>query len=194
MSASRHAGQRGRPHAGGPAGAMLGLLCLALLGCGRKATPSTAPIVASGPGAPVVGKAAPDFVLRATDGRRISLADQRGSVVLVNFWATWCGPCKRELPAINAVQRKLGPRGFTALGVDYADQDDAVERFAAAQKLDFPLLEDSIGGTASVYRLLGVPTSYLLDSGGVLRAIHAGPYTERELTRAVSAILSAEGH
>jgi len=172
---------------------LLGILCLALAGCGARASPTATPIVASGPGAPALGRPAPDFSLRAADGRGLSLSGLRGKVVLVNFWATWCEPCKRELPAIDAVQQQLGPRGFQALGVDYADQDDVVERFAAAQRLSFPLLEDSIGRIGSVYRLLGVPTSYLIDRDGVLRAIHAGPYTRQELMKAVNGMLGAAG-
>ncbi|HEY7294689.1 MAG TPA: TlpA disulfide reductase family protein, partial [Dehalococcoidia bacterium] len=129
------------------------------------------------------------FSLRATDGRQVSLSGLRGNVVLVNFWATWCEPCKRELPAIDAVQQRFGDRGFKAVGVDYADQDDVVERFAAVERLGFPLLEDSIGGIGSLYRLLGVPTSYLVDRGGVLRVIHPGPYSEAELVKAVASLL-----
>jgi peroxiredoxin len=161
--------------------------------CGAGARPNATPIIASGPGAPAIGKPPPNFTLQAADGRAFSLTGLRGRVVLVNFWATWCEPCKHELPAIDAVQRRFGARGFQAVGVDFADQDDVVRRFAAKARLGFPLLEDSIGATASSYRLLGVPTSYLVGADGTLRAIHAGPYAEQALANAVSALLRDAG-
>jgi peroxiredoxin len=134
--------------------------------------------------------AAPDFTLRSTGGATVRMQDYRGKVVLLNFWATWCEPCKAELPAIDAVQRRYGSQGFAALGVDFRDQDEDVVAYAAKVRLSFPLLEDQPGVTANDYRLLGVPTSYLVDAEGVIRAIHTGPYTQKGLAGAVGALLA----
>jgi len=139
---------------------------------------------------PAVGQLAPDFTLRSTSGDTISLSDLRGHVVLVNFWATWCAPCKQELPAIDKVARRYAQQGFVVLGVDDRDQDDEAIAFARQITVSFPLLLDSRGATASRYHLVGVPTSFLIDRNGVIRAVHPGPYTERELDKAVRALLS----
>jgi cytochrome c biogenesis protein CcmG, thiol:disulfide interchange protein DsbE len=170
----------------------LALLLAALLaGCSGKphltADPAT-PAISSD--APAKGQNAPNFTLRAASGENVALADLRGKVVLVNFWATWCAPCKQELPAIDAVARRYAARGFVVLGVDAGgDQDSDVESFARKQALSFPLLEDSTGVTAARYRLLGVPTSFLVDANGIVRAVHPGPYKQSELDRAVRTLL-----
>ena len=165
---------------------------LTIAACGSHTTSTSVPPPASGPGAPAIGKPAPSFGLRSADGALVNLEDYRGKIVLLNFWATWCGPCKEELPAIDAVQRRLGDRGFAALAVDFRDQDDEVVAFASRVRVSFPLLQDHLGVTASAYRLLGVPTSFLLDGNGDIRAIHAGPYTEKALAAAVSSLLDGE--
>jgi peroxiredoxin len=167
------------------------LLAALLAGCSGKphlpADPAT-PAISSD--APAKGQTAPDFSLRAASGENVALAGLRGKVVLVNFWATWCGPCKQELPAIDAVARRYAARGFVVLGVDAGgDQDSDVESFARKQALSFPLLEDSTGVTAARYRLLGVPTSFLVDANGVVRTVHPGPYKQSELDHAVRALL-----
>jgi peroxiredoxin len=160
-----------------------------LAACGSGArVPDVLP-PASGPGAPVVGKPAPSFTLKATSGDTIGLDQLRGKVVLVNFWATWCVPCKTELPAIDAVQRRFGADNFVALAVDYREQDDVVERFGSKAGLSFPLLQDSVGSVAVLYRLVGVPSSYLIDREGVLRTIQTGPFSEKKLSELVNAAI-----
>lgn len=167
---------------------------LLLVACGASAhmaaPPGPAPTAATGSGAPAVGRAAPDFQLQSVDGRTVSLAALRGRVVLVNFWATWCVPCTRELPAIDTVARRYANQGFSAAGIDFREQNDDVAAYASKVKVSVPLLEDSTGATAERYKLLGVPTSYLIDRDGVIRAIHPGPYTTGELDKAVQAVLA----
>ena len=138
-------------------------------------------------------QAAPPTKLAAVDEVAYpkTVAASKGKVVLVNFWATWCAPCKQELPAIDAVARRYADRGFVALGVDAGgDQDNVVESFARQQRLSFALLEDSTGATATHWRLLGVPTSFLIDAAGIVRAVHPGPYKQSDLDKAVKALLA----
>ena len=174
--------------------APLVLSALTLLGCGShtphlSADPATPAVAGDGP---QKGQTAPGFSLHDSAGDTVTLASQRGKLVLINFWATWCGPCKQELPAIDAVARRYAARGFVVLGVDAGgDQDEDVASFAAKEKLSFPLLDDSTGATAGRYKLLGVPTSFLVGPDGVVKAVHPGPYTEQELDRAVQAALAS---
>lgn len=168
------------------------LLATSCGGAAHMAAPhESPPTPATGPGAPAVGHSAPGFALQSVSGEIVSLSGLRGRVVLVNFWATWCTPCKQELPAIDAVARRYRAQGFSAVGIDFREQDEDVAAYAAKVKVSFPLLEDSAGATADRYKLLGLPTSYLVDRGGVVRAIHPGPYSEAELDKAVKALMGA---
>jgi peroxiredoxin len=145
----------------------------------------------TGPGAPAVGRAAPQFALATVGGDEVDLAGLRGKVVLVNFWATWCVPCKQELPDIDAVQHRYTNAGFSALGVDNREPAATVSSFAAKTPVSFPLLLDPGNAVANAYRLLGLPTSYLLDRDGIVRAIHPGPWSRKELQAAVDRLLAA---
>lgn len=120
-------------------------------------------------GANVNGKAAPDFDLRVLDGKgkTMKLSDLRGKAVLVNFWATWCGPCKIEMPWLVDLQTKYGPDGFVILGVAMDDSgDQAISDFAKEMKVNYPVLL----GTESVGQLYGgvegLPTSFFVDRSG----------------------------
>lgn len=172
---------------------VLAIMVLALAACSaqtRIRLPGDDATPAVSADTPAIGQIAPDFTLRSTDGDTISLSDLRGHVVLVNFWATWCVPCKQELPAIDKVARRYAQQGFAVLGVDDRDQDDDVIAFARQIGVSFPLLLDSKGATAGRYHLVGVPTSFLIDRNGVIRAVHPGPYTEQELDKAVRNLLN----
>ena len=120
-------------------------------------------------GASVNGKDAPDFDLRVLDGKgkTMKLSDLRGKAVLVNFWATWCGPCKIEMPWLVDLQEKYGPEGFVILGVAMDDSGDkAISDFAKEMKVNYPVLL----GTESVGQLYGgvegLPTSFFVDRAG----------------------------
>ncbi len=149
------------------------------------------PAPVTGPGAPAVGRPAPQFALATLRGDQVDLAALRGKVVLVNFWATWCIPCKQELPDIDAVQRRYANAGFTALGVDNREPADLVAAFAAKTPVTYPLLLDPGNAVADAYRLLGLPTSYLIDRDGIVRAIHPGPWSRKALQDAVGRLLAA---
>ncbi len=114
---------------------------------------------------------APDFTLQTADGATVRLSDLRGKVVLLNFWATWCPPCKAEMPDLNALHEKHGaPRDFVVLGINMEESAAAVAAFAAPRQLTFPLLLDLDGIVSSDrYAVRSLPTSVIIDRAGNIR-------------------------
>jgi thiol-disulfide isomerase/thioredoxin len=111
---------------------------------------------------------APDVALPDLSGRTVRLADFQGRVVILNFWATWCQPCRDEMPAMQALATALGARGLVLLPVDYAESDEAVAAFARELGLTGPLLLDTDGAVARRYRVPGLPASFFVDRQGRL--------------------------
>ncbi|MFQ5576917.1 MAG: redoxin domain-containing protein, partial [Anaerolineae bacterium] len=128
--------------------------------------------------APLAGQTAPDFTLPAVGGERVSLADYRGQVVLVNFWATWCPSCIAEMPDYEAVYRQYTASGapFVVLAVNLQESRQQAEQFSAGLGLTFPVLLDQTGDvTIGQYRLAGMPGSVIVDRNGVIAYRHTGP-------------------
>jgi thiol-disulfide isomerase/thioredoxin len=117
---------------------------------------------------------APAFSVVTLDGRHLTLSDYRGKIVLVDFWATWCGPCRKEIPALTELQKKYGPYGFQIIGISLDDNPKPVRQFYARFKMNYPValgnarLAESFGG------ILGLPVAFLIDRDGRLRAKHVG--------------------
>lgn len=126
--------------------------------------------------APRPGFTAPDFELQTLAGEAVRLSDLRGQAVLVNLWATWCPPCRAEMPAIEAVYREYASQGFVVLGVDAANQDDLsqVEDFIQEYELTFPILLDLDGAVSRSYGLRSFPTSFFIDGDGTIREVVIG--------------------
>jgi len=113
-----------------------------------------------------------DFTLASLDGSQTSLSSYKGKVVFLSFWATWCGPCKQELPSIQALYEKLSSRGFVVVAVDLGEEKAKVSQFVKANKLTFPVLLDQKVAVGGTYGANSIPTNYLLDrSGRVLARI-----------------------
>jgi len=121
--------------------------------------------------APEVGAVAPEIRLQSLQGEALSLGDLRGQVVLINFWATWCGPCKLEMPAIQA---RYNDGGFAVLAVDFNEPADLVQTFVDDLDLSFPVLLDPGGKVQELYRVRGYPTTFFVDAEGIIRALHIG--------------------
>jgi peroxiredoxin len=117
---------------------------------------------------------APDFTLPSAAGSNLRLREQRGQVVMLNFWATWCGPCRREMPHLNRIYGKYRPAGFLLLGVN-VDEDPANAR-GLANKLgvQFPVLFDSKQSVSRMYDLSTMPSTVIIDRDGRVRYIHLG--------------------
>ena len=144
--------------------------------------------------APAPGEPAPDIRLPTLAGGEISLAALRGRPVLVNFWASWCAPCREEMPLIVAAYEAHRGAGLEVLAVNLRDQEERgrdVERFAAQFQLPFPVLLDRRGRIRQRYEFAAVPTSVFIDAGGTVRVVHAGPITQEALARGLAVILPA---
>ncbi len=139
----------------------------------------------SGPGAsssrgPRAGDVAPGFTLETLDGQPVSLSEWRGRPVLINFWASWCGPCKEEMPAIQAAYEEHREHGLVVLAVAVDDRPQDVRRFVEEHGLTFePLIDD--GGVSHAYRVLGLPTSVFVGPDGRISAVHTGPLDEDKI-------------
>ncbi len=118
---------------------------------------------------------APDFLLRTLDGQNRSLRQDRGKVVLMNFWATWCPPCIREMPAMQRLYDKFGTQGLeiVAVSVDQGNPD-AVRKFVDDLKLNFPVVLDPDQATKQAYQVRALPTTYLIDRKGRVVAVGMG--------------------
>ena len=121
--------------------------------------------------APEVGAVAPEISLFSLDGETISLHGLRGQVVLINFWASWCGPCELEMPAIQA---RYNDGGFAVLAVDFNEPADQVQTFVDDLNLNFPILLDPGGVVQELYRVRGYPTTFFVDADGIIRILHIG--------------------
>ena len=131
--------------------------------------------------APVVGAPAPGFTLKNLDNADVALAQYKGQVVLLNFWATWCGPCRLEMPAIQQRYATYKGQGFAVLAVDYDEPAPDVGAFAQAYHLTFPVLLDPGGKVNDLYRIIGYPTSFFVDRDGMITRLHVGAMSEDQL-------------
>ena len=131
------------------------------------------------------GRAAPDFILEKPGGGTLRLSDLQGQPVLVNFWAHWCAPCRREVPDLVEADETYGTQGLVILGVNLQEPDDIVLDFAEEFGITYPLVIDRDGELSDVWRLggpvQGIPTSYFIDETGVIRAFYYGPINDDAL-------------
>jgi peroxiredoxin len=130
--------------------------------------------VGSAAAAVQLSTSAPDFTLRSVAGANLRLQEQRGQVVLVNFWATWCGPCRQEMPHLNRIYDKYRASGFVLLGVNIDDDPRAAADLAAKLGLRFPVLLDTDKKVSRAYDMSAMPATLLIDRDGRVRHIHRG--------------------
>ncbi len=134
---------------------------------------------------------APDFTLRTLEGPNLRLLEQRGKVVLLNFWATWCGPCREEMPQLNRLYEKYRPSGFTLLGVNVDEDSRNAAGIAGQMGVKFPVLLDSDKRVSKLYDLSAMPSTVLIDRDGRVRFLHRGykSGTENEYEQQIRALL-----
>ncbi|MHB8375993.1 MAG: TlpA family protein disulfide reductase [Dehalococcoidia bacterium] len=194
-----------------------GIIALALLaaigggafalgrGGGGAGSPNTTPVsVASAPAGatpgaseaglgpldgrvPLVGQPAPDFALRDIDGNVVKLSDLRGKVVWINFWATWCVPCKQELPEIQKIAAEKRSAGLAVLAVNWQESADAARAYFAANGISLPLLLDRSGSVFTQYKLNGLPDHFFIDRQGRVAAMYYGQLSEARMRQKLAA-------
>lgn len=155
------------------------------------ATP-TLSLARNPPGGLQPGSPAPDFTLPTLDKALLSLSAFRGEVVLINFWTTWCPPCKLEMPALQQAFDRYNEQGFVVLAVNWTEQDDplAVEPFVKELGLTFPILLDVDGVVSGkLYSIIGLPTSIFVDRDGIVSEFHIGPLDLDDLDARIQDLL-----
>jgi peroxiredoxin len=125
------------------------------------------------------GSLAPDFLLKTLDGGEIRFSDLRGKAVIVNLWATWCGPCRKEMPQFVAAYDRYREEGLEIIAVNVQESPSVIQPFVDDFGMDFPVALDKRGTVSDKYRILGLPMTYFIDRQGVIRDIFQGPFLER---------------
>ncbi len=115
---------------------------------------------------------APDFTLKTHGGGNYRLTEQRGSVILVNFWATWCGPCRQEMPILDALAKKYADLGVQVVGVNVETETDGVQSYLSEVPVSFPILLDLENIASKAYDVKAMPTTVIIDKDGRVRALH----------------------
>jgi len=142
---------------------------------------------------PWSGGAAPSLALQDLDGRAHRLEDYRGKVVLVNFWATWCDPCREEMPSLNKLRAALDGRPFAILAVNLAESEARIRRFMERVPLDFPVLLDRNTAAAKAWQARILPASFVVGPDGRIRysALGEVDWTEEQVRTAILDMLPA---
>lgn len=121
-----------------------------------------------------VGDKAPIFVLKDLSQNEFSLSSVKGKYIYLDFWASWCGPCKRSLPWLRKVKERFGPQGLEIIAVNLDIDEHQVFKFLKGNQINFPILRDPEGTTPSLYNVSTMPTSFLIDPDGKLIYVHPG--------------------
>ena len=141
---------------------------------------------------PREGFLAPDFTLDTLDGKKVTLSELRGKIVVVNFWATWCPPCRAETPALEKSYEQYKDSGVVILGANLTNQDlvSKVESFVQEFTLTYPILLDRDGSVGYLYQINGLPTTFFINRQGIIRtAVVGGPMSETFIRSKIEALL-----
>ncbi len=140
-------------------------------------------------GLAAAGSPAPDFQLQTLDGTSVSLADYKGDVVVINFWATWCPPCRAEMPGIQVVYETYKADGLTVLAINAQEDTDTIQAFLQETGFTFPVLPDPYGQAIRAYGVRSFPATFILNRDGNIDTIHQGQITPEDLEAMVRPLL-----
>lgn len=137
------------------------------------------------------GQPAPQFTLGARSGHDVSLAQYKGNVVMLNFWASWCGPCRQEMPLLENIYEKYSKLGFVLLGVNVEPDSNAANDWLKATPVSFPILYDKESKVSRLYDVEGMPSTVIIDRTGRVRVLHRGykPGDENEYLDSIRALV-----
>ena len=138
----------------------------------------------------LTGKA-PNFTLKSSSGKNIKLSELRGEVIMLNFWASWCGPCRQEMPLLEKIHKKYKRLGFTLLGVNVEENSTAAKNYLKDVKVSFPILFDTTNKTSKLFDVSAMPTTILIDRNGNKRYLHKGykPGYENDYKKQIKKLL-----
>lgn len=171
--------------------ALMGLAAAVWLARPGRPAVQVAPVEDCAPAVPVTAPA-PDLRLTSLAGDAVSLEGLQGSVVVFNTWATWCPPCRDELPALEAVWRRYREAGLVVIGVNIGETQAAVRTFIERTGLTFPIWLDADEASMRAFATISLPSTFLIDPGGTIRARWMGATCERELEAAILPLLEAK--
>jgi peroxiredoxin len=134
---------------------------------------------------------APDFTLNAQSGKPVELTQFKGQVVMLNFWASWCGPCRQEMPLLDSIYKKYGKLGFTMIGVNVEPDSKAANDWLKQTPVTFPILYDTDSKVSKLYGVSGMPSTVIVDRKGTVRMIHRGykPGDEEEYLSSIRSLM-----
>jgi len=134
---------------------------------------------------------APTFTLASRAGQDVSLSQYKGQVVMINFWASWCGPCRQEMPLLESIYRKYNKMGFTMLGVNVEPDSNAANEWLKATPVSFPILYDRDSKVSKLYDVAGMPSTVIIDRSGKVRVLHRGykPGDENEYLDSIRTLI-----
>jgi peroxiredoxin len=135
--------------------------------------------------------AAPDFTLKSDSGENLRLSEYRGEVVMINFWASWCGPCRQEMPLLDELYSQYQPMGFTVLGVNVEEDSTRAKAMLENVPVTFPVLFDNKSKVSRLYNVVAMPSTVLVDRDGNVRYLHQGykPGLEETYQQQVRALI-----
>jgi len=131
-----------------------------------------------------IGALAPDFEITNTSGQKIILSDYRGKTVLLNFWASWCKPCVREMPLLDELYR-ANESNLELISVNVGDSRGTVNAFLTELDISFPVIIDITGKVSDLYRVIGLPATFIIDASGTFRQVGVGELTSSEQVQAL---------
>ena len=145
---------------------------LVMAGCSAGSAPAQAP---------QVGSLAPDFQLQELNGQLVSLSNLRGKPVLLNFWASWCGPCRFEMPFIQEIfeDREWADKGLAILAINIGESHATVKEFMEGGELSFPVLLDTSKNVALEYNIRGIPATFFIDKNGIIQDMKIGAFSSK---------------